>query len=83
MWRAGGRGGFNPIVVFDGILTAAKLREILEQHFVPNLVAITGEPEGPYRSFHDNDPKYRSATVTALLHPAGVQDAGNRPAAPA
>jgi len=69
-WGALGRSGLSPIVVFDGILTAAKLREILEQHVVPNLVDITGEPKGPYRSFHDNDLKYQSATVTALLHSA-------------
>jgi len=62
-------------------LTAAKLRVILEQHFVFNLAATTGEPEGPYRSLH-NDPRYRSATVTSLQDSVGVQDAGQPPSSP-
>jgi len=79
---ARGRGGLSPIVIFGGTLTAAKLRVILEQYFVFNLAAITEEPEGPCRSFHDNDPKYRSATVTSLLDSVGVQDAGRLPSSP-
>jgi len=60
MYGACGRSGLSPIVVFDGTLTAvAKLRVILEQHFVPNLAAITGHPEDPDRSFNDKDHKYR------------------------
>jgi len=35
-----------------------------------------------YRSFHNDDPIYRSEPVTALLHSAGVQDAGQPPSSP-
>jgi len=75
-------GVVSPIIVFDGTLTAAKLRVILERHFVSNLAAITDKSEGSYRSFHYSDPKYRLATVTSLLDSVGVQEAGQPPSSP-
>jgi len=68
-------------MVFDGTLTAAKLRVVLE-HFVPNLATITGELEGPYRSF----PRQRSqvpignSDFTPPL--CRVPDAGQPPSSP-
>jgi len=67
--------------IFDENLTTKMLRDILAEYFLPHLPEITGMPEGPWLSFRDGDPKYRSRLVQSrpmLARP--IPD--NRQAAP-
>lgn len=82
VWGACGRGGLSPLLVFDENLTGAMLHDILQQDFLPNLAGITGVSDGPWVSFHDGDPKYKSKIVQSLLTDADVPDAGQPPSSP-
>jgi len=76
------RGGVSPIHIFDENLAAKMLRDILAEYCLFHLPEITGMPKGPWLSFRDGDPMYRSRLAQSLLTDAGAPDTGQPPSSP-